>query len=287
MEPEEKKNVAQKAVELGKKYWELLCGAVSKKILIYCVIGVLLAVCALCGCAYATNNYRTPIRQAQKLSNMSGYDVEKAGIEALNKVGSRRWKKILEIMHGSDDYLDALKEAEKTIERNYESNLDTYGEDYKLELREVEKLELTKYELRDYRRRLQTNLNNIEDLVDMAEEFTSEEWREFADELGLSKRDAKELVAEYGILLEDLGRLQVTAGYEVTLEKVITGELVEEPTEATTEPVPTDETATVETTEEAEEKPKYETVTMIVLKVNGRWVQFTSFASAYSPLSFA
>lgn len=274
-----------KVMECLKKNWNLLLTVVPKKILICAVAGVLFVLFAFWGYAYTTNNYMTPIRQAEKLANLSSYDLEKAGMDALNKVGIKQWKKILDIMHNSDAYWDTMKEAGKLIERNYEYNLDTYGEDYKLQLREIEKLELTKYELRDYRRTLQNHLNDIEDMVDSAEEFTSEDWRDFAEELDLTKRDAKRLVAEYGELLDDLGRLQVTEGYEVVLERVITGEFVEDSEEETTA-AQTEETTVTANTEEAEEAPEYETVTIVVLKVNGRWVQYANFAAAYAPLNF-
>ena len=288
MEPEktlveaDKKSLLQKVWNPLKDCRNRFNTIAPKKLFVGAVLGIVAAITIVNCCRYAGNNYMTPIRHSEKLANQSVYDVEKAGLEAMNKIGTRRWKKIVKIMHNSDAYMDMLDETANYIKRNFELNQDTYGENYKIAFVKTEKTELTKYELRDFRRNLQKNLYNIEDLVDSAEKYTSEEWRKTADDLDLSKAETKQLVAEYAKLLEELGRLQVTEGYEVTLEYKITGEFVED----SKKQAATEASGQTDAADQPEEESEKQVVTVIVLKVNGRWVEYNSFKSAYSPFGW-
>ena len=82
--------------------------------------------------------------------------------------------------------------------------------------------------------------------MDASEEFKATDWREIADEADLTKDEAKKLIKVYGEFVDVMEPVQVTEGYELQLSDSITGELLE--------------------------KPQQSMRTVIVLKLNGRWV---------------
>ena len=73
--------------------------------------------------------------------------------------------------------------------------------------------------------------------------------------MDLRKSEVKELVAEFRSLVEDMGRVTVDKGYELEVKQIITGSELEEPEE--------------------------NNVTIIVLKVNGRWVSYIDYVQIF------
>lgn len=211
-------------------------------ILVFCVVALI---------GECNNYYKTPIKYSAKISNQEIYDIEKVSVQAWNGLATKELRQILCIMHNSDAYQEILEHAEYQLQREYNERMETYGENYEVTVKEVYRYPLSVYELREYRREIREIISEIGYLVDSSEEFKSVDWRELADELELTKDEAKELIAVYGELVNKMEPVQVTEGYEVYLEKTVTGDLLKEP--------------------EVSEQ------TVTVVKLNGRWILLDIF----------
>lgn len=226
-----------------------------KKYVTVTLIVAILACTAVVGIQMLTNNYMTPIKTREKYANKDEYSAEKAYLKYSNGLVLKEWKQIFKIMHNSDAYLDIMEEVEEVVIKKYESNLDKYGDDYKIKYEVVGKLELEKSELRDYRSDIQAYVDMYEELADEAEDFSSEDWADVAEEMDLRKSEAKELAAEFRNLAEKMGRVRVDKGYELEIKQTITGSELEEPEE--------------------------NNVTIVVLKVNGRWISYIDYVQIF------
>ena len=204
---------------------------------------------------YFTNSYFVPLKYAEKCANSDDFNYEKWERTVFNGIGRSEWKKIRKILSNSDIYLDELDNREMQLKKNYDARTEKYGVDYVITYLEVGKTKLTKSELRDYRSYLRYTIEDIDEFVEEAEEYSSSDWGDAAEEFDLTKADTKQLVEEFAKLMESLGRVDVTDGYELEVEQTITGSLLEEP-----------------------EVNKF---TFIVLKVNGRWISYADFRSAF------
>jgi len=225
-----------------------------KKLLLLCVLVVVIVAAVAVGISLLTNNYMTPIRYSEKYANKDEYSSEKASLDYFNGLGKKEWKQIYEIMHNSDDYLDMQEEIDDTIVKAYERKQNKYGDDYRVKYEVVDKLELEKSELREYRSQIQDLVDFYGELSDEAEDFTSEEWADFADQIDLRKSEAKELIECFRALAEEFGRVSVDKGYELELTQIITGSELEE--------------------------PKEDKLSVVVLKVNGRWISYMNLMKA-------
>ena len=211
-------------------------------LVLFCV-GVLIYEC--------TNYYKTPIQYSVKISNQETYDIETVSIKAWNGLVTKELWQILQIMHHSDAYQELLEDAQYWVQRDYAKRIATYGESYELTVQELSRRSLSVQELRETRRDVREIISEIGYLVDQSEEFKSVDWRELADGLELTKDEAKELIAVYAELVNKMEPVRVTEGYEVTLARTITGELLEEPEVSLQE--------------------------ITVIKLNGRWVLLDIF----------
>ena len=176
-----------------------------------------------------TNYYKTPIKYSVKISNQETYDIEKVSITAWNGLITKELWQILQIMHHSDAYQELLEDAQYWVQRDYAKRIATYGESYELTVQELNRRPLSVQELRETRRDIREIISEIGYLVDQSEEFKSVDWRELADGLELTKDEAKALIAVYAELVNKMEPVRVTEGYEVTLARTITGDLLEEP----------------------------------------------------------
>lgn len=229
-----------------------------KKRIVLCTVSIVIIGAAFAVYEMLTNNYMTPIRTLEKYANSEEYSVEKAALAYGNGLGRRETKRIFKILHNSETYMDAIDEAEDEIVDYYGRKLDNYGEDFYVKYEELDKLELEKSELRDYRSKLQDYLEMYEDLVDYTEDFDSGDWSDLADDLDLTKSDTKQLIAEYQKLIEEMGRLKVSKGYELELSETITGSELEQ--------------------------SEIDDFTVVVLRVNGRWIRYEDFKTAFGAL---
>ena len=198
-----------------------------------------------------TNYYKTPIKYSVKISNQEIYDIEEVSIKAWNGLATKELWQILQIMHNSDAYQELLENAQHWIQRDYADRITTYGESYELTVQELYRRPLLVQELRETRREIRGIISEIGYLVDQSEEFKSADWRELADGLELTKDEAQKLIEVYSDLVNKMEPVQVTEGYVVTLERTITGDLLE--------------------------KPEVFQQDITVIKLNGRWVLLDIF----------
>ena len=223
---------------------------------IVCTVVLILMAGAYIAYSMFTNNYYTPIKLMEKYANAEEYRIENKQRDYSNGLAQKEWKKIRAILQKSDSYVDAIEEYEEEVIESYEAGLDAYGDDFVISYAEKGKSELSKSELRDYRSDLQDYVDMYEELVEETEEYDSSDWGELADEFDLTKADTRELIEQFEKLVDQMGRIEVSEGYEVELERTITGSLLEE--------------------------PEIEEVTIVVLKVNGRWIAYSTFTYAFS-----
>jgi predicted transcriptional regulator len=166
----------------------------------------------------------------------------------LNGFLEKEVNSVLKIMKKSDGYEDMMEDQKDYFEDHLEDMEDEYGKNFKYTYKIVDKDELEKDDLRDFRDELRSIADDIEWLEDEVDDFDSDDWEDMADELEISKGDAKDLVNE----ILDMGKVckkaKVTAGYELTVEILLDGSELDEP-------------------EESE-------MTVYVYKVDGRWVAY-------------
>ena len=222
-----------------------------RKYAVLLIVAVVVAAAAVFALQMLTNNYMTPVKTMEKYANMDEYSSEKAYLAYSNGLAKREWKQIYEIMHNSDAYMETKDEIEDAAVKAYEKKLNTYGDNYKIQYEVLGKLELEKSELRNHRSELQCYFDSFEDIVDSAEDFSSEDWADMAEALDLRKSEAKELVAAFRSLVETVDRVSVEKGYELEVKQIITGSELDEP-------------------EENE-------LSYVVLKVNGRWISYVNY----------
>ena len=209
------------------------------------------------GLSIAGNNYKVPIKQLEKWDNIKHYTNGKyvsyySGLaNGLGNVDAI-WKAAKK----SENYEDNIADRVESLNDGVEDMIDQYGSNYKISyvIKEADPLE--KSDLREYRDNLRESIKSLSEVVDESDDASSSDWEDFADELGMTKSDAKNFVKALGKYCDELKRLDVTAGYELTVIKTITGKELEEPIETE--------------------------LTYTVLKVNGRWVLNYGTSSALS-----
>ena len=210
------------------------------------IIGIPLLIGAL------TNNYKTPLTlQSSFYSKKEQPDFFKDCSKLLNGFCEKEYTAFLKILKKSDDY-DTLAEsyADKWAERS-ETWEDEYGGNYKYSYKILDTCELDEDELKEFKDILKSYASYIDNFLEETDDFDSDDWKDFADELGLTKSQAKDLVKAIEKIYKVLKNAKVTKGYELTCTSYIGGE------------------------------EYVEDISICVYKVNGRWIDFNSF---YYPL---
>lgn len=225
-------------------------------------IGLILVVLigAIVGIRYATNNYMTPVRYSIKLENKESINVKKYLKYGFRNLGAKNAGEIVNILCESDDFLDLMDALEESLEKTYERKQNTYGDDFKVTYTVEDKLKLEKADLRNYQKQFRQYIKYIEEELEDTEDFTSSDWGDFADALDLTRTQAKKYVAALEKMVNDIGRLEVTNGYELDIKVTITGSELDEPEESNS--------------------------TIRVAKVNGRWIAVDAFAEIVKYIDF-
>jgi predicted tellurium resistance membrane protein TerC len=214
----------------GLKFW--LITGISAAVAIAATVLVLVL--------FVFNTYKTPIKLMEKSANAKKASaVLDRRIEMLNGFCEDEYKEIAKIMKKSDNYEDTLEYYEESIDYNK----DEYGSNYKIKYKIVDKEKLDKDELREVRDSIREDgERQLEDWQDMDDE----DYEEAAEELGITKSQAKKYYKERESVAKTLKKAKVTEGYVLTVSVTITGSELDEP-----------------------EEDEYE---ISVYKVNGRWV---------------
>lgn len=223
--------VLEKIKSLPKYVWGIVAGGVVALIALVVVLSLL------------GNSYKTPIQKAEKLLNAKSLSkiVDKAP-SILNGFCETEAKNILKIIKKSDDYADAMEDAEDEFADIIESVQDECGKNYKIALNVEEKEELERADVRAFRDELRDIAEYAEDL----DEMDSDDYEDMADEMGITKSQAKDLVKQLEKACKKCKTASVTAGYKLSVVVSVSGSEMDEP-------------------EETE-------LTVNVFKVDGRWV---------------
>ena len=196
-------------------------------------------------------SYKTPVNYMQKISNAkSASAYYKATLNSLNGFCESEVKSIFNIMKKSDQWED----MEENMDEMIEGLKDQYGDNYKFKYTIKDKEKIDKDDLEDYEDGIKESGEQLEKLVEQFEDFDDDELEELAEESGISKSNYKKMVKAMEKIAKKFGKAKVTAGYELEVEVKITGSELDEPEE--------------------------EEMTVIVLKINGRWVSLDSIGDA-------
>lgn len=234
----------------------LVC--ISKKVLIP-VVAVLVAVAIALPIisVVLSNTYKTPVKVMEKLENKRKIsDLTTEYAKLTNGVGEKEFRKIFGIMKKSEQYEDLMDVVYESFEESIESNEDEYGKNYKISYKIEDKDELEKSDLKKIKQQFKNAAENLSEMIEEAEDFDSTDWEDMAEELGITKAQAKQLVKEIENLCEVFKKVEVTKGYELAVTSTITGSELDEPEE--------------------------DEATLYVYKVNGRWIS----ATAVQPILF-
>lgn len=223
-----------------KAVWEKI-KAVPKKVWIGIGAGVA-AILALILClSIFTNTYKTPIRLLEAtLNNKKASAQMNKEAAQYNGLCEKEYKKIAKIMKKSDSYDDALESYEESIEYKKEN----YGDNFKIKYKITDKEKLDKDELKDIQKAIRSEGKSY---YNYYSDLDSEDYEDIADNLDISKAQARELAKQYKSIGKTLKSAKVTKGFRLTVTKIITGSELDEPIEQ-------------------------EDIEIYVYKVNGRWV---------------
>lgn len=192
----------------------------NKKIMILCPLAIVLIIGIVIALSILTNNYMTPVKFLEKYENTGSYSTIDYIIDSNGGLAKNELKKIWKILIKSDDVKEVVEEFEEDRSKEYQRYLDS-NPNYKVKLKIVNKDKLEKEDLKKYRELLQDYVYDIQDAVDETEEFTSADWNDIAEEMGLLKNEAKDLIKGFEKLAKKYGRIEVTKGYNLKIERIL------------------------------------------------------------------
>lgn len=216
---------------------------IPKKIWIMAGAGILAVISIILILSLVGNTYKTPVKAAEKLLNSKS--VTKVIDNApglLNGFGEDEANKIIKIVKKSDQYEDAIEDAEEYFDEMIESVKDECGANYKIKIKVDEKEKLEKEDCKEFRE----NLRSVAKLADNIDDMDSDDYEDMADSMGITKSQAKDMVKTMESFCKKCKKAKVSAGYELDLVMSVTGSEMDEPQETE--------------------------VTVRVFKVDGRWV---------------
>lgn len=245
------KQVSTTAVDIWKKLMALpkaiLIGAVAAVLVL--AIGVPLLVNGL------TNTYKTPVNLAISYMNSKNANAKIDDIvKLLNGFCESEAKSLLKTFKKTDVYDENKDDLIQALEDGIEDMEDEYGKNFKYSYKVEEKDKLEKEDLKEFREELKNLRDQLGDLLDETEDWDSDDWEDLADEMGVSKAQAKNMVADLEKLHKSLKSIKVTNGYELSVVVALNGSELDEPEE--------------------------EDMEFRVYKVNGRWVSMDTLQLA-------
>lgn len=243
------KKILNDGVDKAKELWanrEALLQkvkSVPKKIWIMAGAGMLALIVVIVVLSLQGNTYKTPIAAAEKLLNMKSFGklIDNAP-SVLNGFGESEADKIIKILKKSDQYQDIKEDAEDAVDDLVEMLKDEYGSNYKIKIKIEDKEKLEKEDVKEFR----DQLRSVADMTKELDELDSDDYEDMADELGISKSQAKEVIKTAKSFGKECKSAKVSDGYELEVVVTITGSELEEPME--------------------------QDMTVRVFKVDGRWV---------------
>ncbi len=205
------------------------------------------------------NTYKTPINSMVQVLNSKKYiSFVDQNLKMLNGFAKSEYKEIYNLLKKSENYIDAMEEAEEEFLEQIEENKEEYGNNYKVSYKITDKEALEKGDLNDFRDELRDIADVIDEILEEAEEYDSDDWEDMADALDISKEDAKKIVKCLEKIQKKYKDAKVSAGYKIEADILISGSELDEPEE-----------------EDAE---------FYVYKVDGRWVMEYSVIDIFEEL---
>ena len=242
--------VLEKAKKIPPKMWIAISGAA---VLLIALIVILSSVVG--------NTYKTPVNMLEKHANNKKVSkLMDYSTKMLNGFCEDEVENLIDIVKKTDNFEDRMEIMEESFEDAIEDYEDEYGSNYKIKYKIVEKEKLDKDELKEIKEGFKDTAKGLRNLVGETEDWDSDDWEDMADEMGLSKSQAKKLVKAVEALYKEMKSAKVTKGYELTVTVITTGSELEEPEE--------------------------EEITVCVFKVNGRWISENAFSVAGRFLPF-
>lgn len=213
---ENPKPLLDKIKAVPKKVWIAIGGGVAALIVVIIVLSLL------------GNTYKTPIKAAEKLLNSKSISqVLNRAPALLNGFGEDEAKVLIGIAKKTDMYKDNIEDIEDGFESVIEMLEDNVGKNYKISLKVTDKEELEKDALKAFREQLRT----IGKMGNQLDDLDNDDYADMADELGISKAQAKKAVKNVVAFCKDCKGAKVQKGYELTIEVTLTGKELDEPIE--------------------------------------------------------
>lgn len=198
------------------------------------LVALIIILCAM------GNNYKTPIKEIESLLNQKkGEKIINQLPKVLNGFGEKEAKNILKILKKSDSWEDMSEQINDGWNEVVESLEEEYGSNYKIKIKVKDKEKLDKDDCKDFK----SQLKSLYEYKDYLDEVDPDD---LADEIEISKSQAKKILKYAETFLKDCKSPKVSAGYELELLITIDGKDAEEPLE--------------------------QELTVNVYKVDGRWI---------------
>ena len=245
------KKVADKGKELvsdPKGLWEKI-KALPKKIWIFAGAGLAVLIAAIVLLSMLGNTYKTPVNLMEDAANTNkASKVLDSYIAMLNGFCEDECDDIFDLLKKTEAYEDLLEDFEDRIEESKER----YGSNYKIKYKIVDKEELE----REQRKIAQSAIRSRgEHMLEDLEDMDSDDYADLADELDITKTQARKLVKYEKEIAKTLKKAKIEEGYKLTVEVTTTGRELDEPI-----------------TRE---------MTVYVYKIDGRWVSTEALQLMY------
>lgn len=202
----------------------------------------------------AGNTYKAPVANMKMQyanRDWSANRFRKYYQKMSNGFGTKEMKSIWKDIEKWEEAEDFWEEKVDSWNDNLENDRDEYGSNYRLKITIDDKEELEKDDIKKYR----SYIKDLgDDIIDIVDDYDTDDWEEIADEMGMSKSEAKQLYRDIRDWGRQLKKATVSEGYELDLIITVNGDELDEP-------------------EEIEKIIK-------VYRVNGRWVD-ESYTSIY------
>lgn len=202
------------------------------------------------------NNYKTPIRNYEKIMNLQADTIEENVELSTNGFAEKEIKSLLKILKKSKQ--DSFEDYEDNIEDQIEDYKDEYGKNFKYTIKINEKEELERSELKEFRDELREVGDSLAKVSEKTKDYTSDDWNDLADELGVSKSTAKEFISDVKKLGKVFDKAEVKKGYKLDITIILKGSELDEPEEKDAE--------------------------ILVYNVDGRWISSTFTNSMFGGL---
>ncbi|MCM1187167.1 MAG: hypothetical protein NC251_10745 [Lachnoclostridium sp.] len=171
---------------------------------------VLVLLVVLVASLMGSGSYKTPVKDLVKLINKQSTDAF-AYMELTDPISTDYTRSVYNILKKNEDMKEEFDDLKNDIADFYE---DIAG--FKITKCDfVASKEMKKKDLRSIEDSVSSSY--LEDLIEEIDEMDNADYEDMADELDISKSDAKKFAKETKSYLKTLSKIKVTKGYEVTI----------------------------------------------------------------------